>query len=53
MKINLYKAVAIVLIIADLLIYFIDNEIKQGRFLTVFALLILLMNDFKIKKEKQ
>lgn len=49
MKINLYKSVAIVLIIADLLIYFIDNEIKQGRFLTVIALIILMINDFKIK----
>jgi hypothetical protein len=53
MKINLYKVLPILLIIADLLIYVIDSEIKAARFLTVFALIILLINDFKIKKEKQ
>ncbi|MFB0910759.1 MAG: hypothetical protein QMA99_07420 [Flavobacterium sp.] len=49
----IYKVLPILLIIADLSIYVIDNEIKVARFLTVFALIILLMNDFKIKKEKQ
>ena len=53
MKINLYKVLPILLIIADLSIYVINSEIKVARFLTVFALIILLINDFKIKKDKQ
>jgi hypothetical protein len=52
MKINLYKVLPIFLIIADLIIYVIDSEIQVARFLTVIALIILLINDFKIKKEK-
>jgi hypothetical protein len=42
MKINLYKALPILLISADLLIYVIDSEIQVARFLTVIALIILL-----------
>jgi hypothetical protein len=39
------------LISADLLIYVIDSEIQVARFLTVIALIILLTNDFKNKKQ--
>jgi hypothetical protein len=52
MKINLYKALPILLISADLLIYVIDSEIQVARFLTVIALIILLINDFKIKNRE-
>jgi hypothetical protein len=51
MKINLYNALPILLISADLLIYTIDSEIQVARFFTVIALIILLINDFKNRKK--
>ena len=51
MKINLYNALPILLISADLLIYAIDSEIQVARFFTVIALIILLINDFKNRKK--
>jgi hypothetical protein len=52
MKINLYKALPILLISADLLIYVIDSEIQVARFLTVIALIILLTMILKIKNRE-
>ncbi len=41
------KLIAFILIVIDIIIYFINSEYSLARFLTVIALIILFKDDFK------